>query len=205
MQFSLQDYLKQYPDAKEITLLGPMDCEPGALSEPLILVDGGARHATPGLGVRVGDGDSSLHPMDHYLDKDKDMSDLAYVLDNLPHTLERLRLCGFLGGRRDHEMFNFGEIHRFLKGRSGPVRVTFDDQTAAYSQGRWEFEHHGLFSLATVEPCRVTLGGACRYPIPEPRTVNPLSSLGLSNEGHGIIFVHSDGPVFILCQEDETP
>ena len=204
MRMSLQDYLKQFPEANEITLLGPMACEPGNLTPPLVLVDGGSRHAPEGLGIRVGDGDSSEHPMDHSLDPDKDMSDLAFVLDNLPPTLERLQLLGFLGGRRDHELFNFGEVHRFLKSRQRPVRVEFDHLTTAYSQGNWKFEHHGLFSLATVESCKVELGGACRYPIPELRLVEPLSSLGLSNSGHGTILMHCQGPVFILRQDHKS-
>ena len=203
MPTNLSDYLQQFRDTDEITILGPMDCDPGRITEPLILVDGGSRHASPGSGIRVGDGDSSDLPMDHALNPDKDMSDLAFVLDNLPAELGHVRLWGFLGGRKDHELFNLGEVHHYLSSRKNPARVTFEDFALGYSAGAWSFEHHGLFSLAAIEPCRISLTGDCRYPIEGFREIRPLSSLGLSNVGHGTIYLQCEGPAFILLQEDE--
>ena len=203
MPTTLADYLQNFRDAEEITILGPMDCNPGHVPEPLVLVDGGARHVDPGSGIRVGDGDSSDLPMDHALNPDKDMSDLAFVLDNLPAELRHVRLWGFLGGRKDHELFNLGEVHRYLSSRQNPVRVSFESVALGYSPGNWSFERHGLFSLAAIEPCRVTLTGDCRYPIEDLREIRPLSSLGLSNVGHGTIYLQCEGPAFILMQEDD--
>ena len=83
------------------------------------------------------------------------------------------------------------------------MKVSFEDVALGYSTGTWSFERHGLFSLATIATCRVSLTGDCRYPIEGFREIPPLSSLGLSNVGHGTIYLQCEGPAFILLQEDD--
>ena len=195
---SLRGYLDRFPGRRSVRLTGPF-CRPGgALPEPVVFVDRGTACRRGGEGFSVGDGDSHDGPLDQRLDPDKDYSDLAYVLEALPDRFETVLLLGFLGGRRDHELFNLGEAHRFLAARRRPGRVLFDDEIAGFSAGEWAFEQHGLFSLAAVEPVRVGLGGACRYRLEPPRTIPPLSSLGLSNRGRGRIVLRCEGPVFLF-------
>ncbi len=199
---NILSYLAKFPQQNRITVVGPMECDPALTllnrRQPCIFVDGGSRHRKGHWGLCVGDGDSADVAMNVKLPADKDVSDLAYVLTNLPCHLTKIDLVGFLGGRRDHEMINFGEVQRFLKSRSSATKVVFDHAISAYSQGRWEFYGDGLFSVLVIEPCQLTLSGAVKYPVISPLVFAPLSSLGLSNEGFGKVFLHCDAPVFVV-------
>ncbi len=208
---TLDDYLRRFERSRRITLVGPLLAEAADLPDsaaaeaPLVWVDGGANHRRGRLGgggadagFSVGDGDSSRAPLDQYLRTDKEYSDLAFVLQRLPARFVEVTLLGFLGARRDHELFNLGEVHRFLASAKTPTEVRFDRSVNAYSKGEWIFEAHAVFSLAVFAPTTVKLTGACRYPLATPTKLAPLVSLGLSNHGFGGITLTTRGPAFIF-------
>jgi len=204
-------YLHRFTNRRQVTLIGPVLARApraGRLREPLIWVDGGADHRAPIFrdrpGIAVGDGDSAKSRLDHYLPEDKNYSDLAFVLRRIPAHFFEVVLLGFLGGRRDHELFNLGEAHHFLAGREEPTRMRFDHSVRAFSKGEWQLHNHAAFSLAVIEPATVTLTGPCKYPIAEPTTITPLSSFGLSNRSQGELILRTDGPVFIIESEQES-
>jgi thiamine pyrophosphokinase len=199
---TLDDYLQRYVHCDRITLLGPMLQQRIRQDDPLILVDGGSNFREGEAGFAVGDGDSSREQLDQFLNPDKDFSDLAYVLGRLPANFREVKLLGFLGGRRDHELFNLGEVHHYLDRAEAPTRVDLDDAVSACSAGQWQFDIEGTFSLAVLAPARVTLLGRCQYHIAEPELMRPLSSFGLSNHGYGTIEVECDGPLFLFHPDD---
>ncbi len=196
----IKRYLGRFEGQETLTLAGPF-CDPSVTcQEPVIFVDGGARCRKSGQGIAVGDGDSFDGELDILLNRDKDFSDLAFVLANIPQGFSQIHLLGFLGGRRDHEMFNFGEVHRFLT-TAAPAKALFDDKVAAWSAGRWSFCRHGGFSLGVLEESRIKMEGDCRYPCSEPTLFKPLTSLGLSNIGSGTIRLECSRPVFVFFEE----
>lgn len=201
---SIPEYLSQHCKDKVLTLVGPLrpDATIGtALTDPVIFVDGGARSRLNNEGIAVGDGDSAECIMDILLNPDKDFSDLAYTLSQIPLDFAQLHLSGFLGGRRDHELFNLGEVYHFLKARPGIGRATFDGKISGYAAGQWEFERHGGFSLAVLENTHLTLTGDVRYSCEHPTRFGTLDSLGLSNVGSGTIYIDCDAPVYVLLEE----
>ncbi|MGR3983725.1 MAG: hypothetical protein OD817_00480 [Gammaproteobacteria bacterium] len=207
---SLDEYLRSFAHARRVTLVGPLPFgAPGAESfeEPLIWVDGGADHrgaharVIGGEGFAIGDGDSARGALDQYLPADKDCSDLAHVLRRLPAHFSEVVLRGFLGARRDHELFNLGEVHHFLAAAKAPARARFDNSVFGYSKGEWKFAADGVFSLAALEATTLQLFGACQYPLPEAAEIAPLTSLGLSNRGFGEITLRARGPVFIFMPQ----
>jgi len=205
----VDEYLGRFGGCRRVTLIGPtLARAPGAgrLQEPLIWVDGGADHrrSRAPAGLAVGDGDSARGALDQYLVADKDYSDLAFVLRRLPAHFAEVVLLGFLGARRDHELFNLGEVHHFLAAARTPTRARFDRSVYAYSKGKWRFQSHSVFSLAAIEPATVTLTGACQYRLTAPTPLAPLTSFGLSNQGAGRVTLRTDGPVFIFQAPNNT-
>ncbi|WP_424947323.1 hypothetical protein [Candidatus Spongiihabitans sp.] len=206
---TLEKYLSKFKNSPQITLVGPFygdvhDHVHGHvqyLEEPVIFVDDGARWRKSGEGIVVGDGDSFDGEMDVKLNPHKDFSDLAFALSPIPEHFGEVNLIGFLGGRRDHELFNIGESHHFLRARKSPTMIKFDHAMVGYSSGQWRFERIGGFSILAVEETRVGIIGDCRYPCPQTTQFMPLSSLGLSNVGAGTICIDCDRPVFILFEE----
>lgn len=209
---SLDDYLRRFAEHSRVTVVGPLCAETPPsqppphpqpqplrnLADPLIWVDGGADYRRGNVGFAVGDGDSSHGKLDQYLAVDKDCSDLAYVLRRLPPHFNEVILLGFLGARRDHELFNLGEVHHFLRATNQPTQARFAHRIHAYSKGEWNFIAHGVFSLAVFAATTVQLIGACKFPLPSPTQIQPLTSLGLSNRGHGKITLRTAGPAFIF-------
>lgn len=194
-----QLFLTQLKPFSEITIVGPLAAKRESWPEPAIFVDGGSRHQTDSLlHFSVGDGDSADHEVDFLLPEEKDFSDLAYVLKNIPDHIERLSMVGFLGGRRDHEFINFGEIHRFLRSRTKKTECDLDWAVCAFSSGRWPLKLTGFFSLVAMEDATVTITGDCRYSLPNPTEIKALSSHGLSNEASGVVEITCDLPVFIF-------
>ncbi len=135
--------------------------------------------------------------MDEPLNPNKDYSDLAYVLAGIPQHFKSLSLLGFLGGRRDHELLNIGEVCAFLKHQLVNVSVRFDHQLHCFGKGEWQVQIEQTFSLMCLQPVKVQLIGDCKYPIKTLTELSPLSSLGLSNEGHGLIQLKCEGPVLL--------
>ena len=202
----LKNYLQQFRNRRCATLVGPMTVQPSMLraaDEPLIWVDGGVAHRAhaPTLrGFAVGDGDSAHGELNQLLPTDKDYSDLAFALRCLAHceNLDEIVLCGFVGGRIDHQWFNVGEVHHFLAARTAPCKARFDDTIIGCSRGEWRLHVDGVFSLAAIGAATVTLQGACKYPIAPAQRIAPLSSFGLSNVGVGEVTLQTDAPVFLI-------
>lgn len=175
-----------------------MLAESRLFTDPVIFVDGGANFRQGKQGLAVGDGDSFAGQMDEPLNTDKDYSDLAYVLAGIAHDFRNLSLCGFLGGRRDHELLNLGEVCAFLKHQPKNSVANFEDKITCFSKGEWLLASHRIFSLMCLSPVKVQLTGAVKYPIAKATTLSPLSSLGLSNEGQGEFSLQCDGPLLLF-------
>lgn len=195
----------------EWVLLGPMGPElPSELyTLPLMAVDGGANFASS-MDIWVGDADSyseeikSGHVIRHPTEKDQ--SDLALALDLFIDPRHyKLHLWGFMGGRRDHELFNLGEALNFLEKHDESQILFYEDKGKIAYQvvgaGHWKFSHEGIFSLGALKRTEVTLRGDCHYPIKSGQTLSPLSSFGLSNVGHGEMNLTTDGPLFLYFPE----
>lgn len=201
-------FLKALSGVNCVSLVGPFHDVPFTVSEPTVYVDGGTR-ARGGKSafpcISVGDGDSSALKLDHEIPTEKDFSDLAFALTALPPNIMKLKLFGFLGGRRDHELANLGETHAFIKARAPGASAEFyvRDQLELrlLSAGSWDLEIHTLFSLFALEPAVVSISGACAYPITHA-ALPPLSSRGLSNVGQGRISVMSDTPLLLFQTKD---
>ena len=200
-------------DHSQWTLVGPMGPSlPEHLSRyPIMGIDGGAKYC-PHLDVWLGDGDSLTGPVEarHFFrfPPQKDHSDLSMALGFLTESCHyRLHLWGFLGGRKDHELFNLGETLTFLETHPQSEAFFYDHAGKVsfhlLARGNWKIHHNGSFSIGTHRQTRLTINGQCAYPLHQPRILAPLSSLGLSNEGHGDIFLENEGPVFVYFQEQK--
>ena len=194
---NITEYLNLFTTHSELTFVGPLNEKPISTNYPVIFVDGGVRFRQGSQqGFAVGDGDSSPLPLDQTLPSNKNYSDLAYALRHVNVNFKSLHLIGFLGGRKDHELMNFAEVHRFLLDRSSCC-VDFDQRVLVKSRGQWTLNIYGTFSLFTFAPTKVLLQGDCTYDLKhEPLT--HLSSHGLSNLGNGRILLENDNPVFIF-------
>lgn len=179
---------------------------PALETHPIMAIDGGARHTTK-MDLWLGDGDSTSGPLktpyQFQFPQDKDRSDLALGLsllkDKLPY---KLHLWGFLGGRRDHELFNLGEVSNFLAEHPGSEVLFYDDQGSVpyqlLAKGSWSINHHGIFSVGTFLKTFFSIQGDCRYPLAGLTELHPVSSLGLSNEAQGTLTIVCEGPIFII-------
>jgi len=199
----LAEFIKAIPPAiSGLSLLGPEACNEIPRDFPLVFVDGGARHRLNGEGFSVGDNDSFAGILDEVLPQDKDYSDFAYALSKIDERFEELRLIGFLGGRRDHELINLGEVDSLLRARKNPLRVNFDRELIAFSAGQWNFDFNGLFSLFAFSELRLSLEGDCRYPLSN-EVLRARSSRGLSNNGAGSLRLSCDGPLFVFLNSEK--
>lgn len=198
-------FLAQLEKHSSVTLVGPLIGAPHAPVEPTVYVDGGARFKPPENAgpptITLGDGDSGGE-MDETLPVEKDYSDLAFVLRELPKNIEQLHMHGFLGGRRDHELANLGEVHQFLRKR-GQARADLygEKLTVTGFCGQLQIDINGLFSLIAFEASAVLLQGECKYKLDGTTVLDRVSSHGLSNEGSGLVMVQSSKPVFIFLGE----
>jgi thiamine pyrophosphokinase len=193
--------------AEEVTLVGPMLTKPPEkLNHPFIYVDRGThfRESLRKMAVKgyydisVGDGDSSILPLDINLPKDKDFSDLKFALDLLPTNLKRVNLYGFLGGRRDHEILNFGEINNFLLKSPSDALFSFEDTVFAKNKGILKIGINGIFSLILFQKTEIKIEGNCQYKLSNFKEILPLSSHGLSNFGNGEVIIEARAPFFLF-------
>jgi thiamine pyrophosphokinase len=200
-----------YIEKSDWTLVGPMGPHlPRAFMErPVLAVDGGANF-TSQVDLWIGDADSGSAPKDavhvftHPMDKKHSDFALALALFEKGRPF-KMHLWGFLGGRRDHELFNFGEARNFLESRPGSHLIFYDLNGAPriefFGAGDWSISHQGLFSLGTLTPVKLGLSGECRWPIDQGTLVAPLSSFGLSNEATGKLRLINEGAVFLHWTE----
>jgi thiamine pyrophosphokinase len=199
-------FFNQIKEGKSAVLVGPLlkNSEVEFIPKsPLLLVDGGLDMALKHrlLGDRsyfsVGDGDSSTASLDEIIPIEKDYSDLAYALHLLPNSVQKVELFGFLGGRSDHELCNFGEVFHYLKKKNIPSLVKIGLEVIALSAGDWKFTKDGSFSLISFQKLEVRLTGEASYLLRDWTTIEAFSSHGLSNEGLGDINLQIKSPVFL--------
>jgi thiamine pyrophosphokinase len=197
--------------SKEWTLVGPMGPQvpEGLVTHSLLSVDGGARF-TSHMDIWIGDGDSYTENVNcqniFRFPPQKSHSDFSLAL-SLFTTLDSLVLhCwGFLGGRKDHEIFNFGEVLRFLE-TSPNTEVYFYESNGkvaakCFGRGEWSLNYQGTFSLACIKSVKIKLSGACEYSLENETELGPLSSLGLSNSASGVFTLVNQGPIIIFFPE----
>ncbi|MCB9026445.1 MAG: hypothetical protein H6625_09030 [Bdellovibrionaceae bacterium] len=193
----IMHYLKSFDECEQITIVGPLLSEELIQEDPIIFVDGAVIFKTqPQIGYSIGDGDSSFLQLDQSIDPQKDLSDLAYVLRQLSSHFKSIDLKGFLGGRKDHELMNFAEVHQFLKTRTNTT-VALDSSIIVKSAGKWTIKFKGTFSLFCFGETIVTLQGDCDYTLIE-KPLKSVSSHGLSNYSKGLIELENNNPVFIF-------
>ncbi|MFT6071464.1 MAG: thiamine pyrophosphokinase [Bacteriovoracaceae bacterium] len=199
-------FFKLIKDSRSAVLVGPLlkKTEAQSINSPhLLLVDGGLDLATEySLDANrscfsVGDGDSSKGPLDEILPIIKDYSDLAYALSILPEEVETVELYGFLGGRLDHELCNFGEVFHYLKDKKNQTKVIIGPEVMALSSGTWKLSKQGSFSLISFEDAEVKLTGDAVFELGQWTKIKAFSSHGLSNEGSGIIELHLRSPILL--------
>ncbi len=196
----------------EWVFLGPMGplLPASMFGHPLLCVDGGAQFATTS-DVWIGDKDSfqgeinSKHTFHFSTHKDK--SDLSLAFDLIQSDFSKtLHLWGFLGGRKDHEIFNLGEALRFLERQPESIVKFYDHEGRVtfllLSKGSWKISHIGLFSIGSLKEVELKMTGDCLYPLLNRSIIQPFSSHGLSNEAKGTIAIEASGPIFIYYPED---
>lgn len=190
------------------TLVGPLGPEVPSflLAHSIIAVDGGARY-TPHIDMWTGDSDSysgqPIAPQCYPLSREKSKSDLGHALDLMTHLPNLdIHLWGFLGGRRDHELINFGEVAHFSKTKDYLLASFYASngniEAKICSRGSWSFDHIGTFSVISFEEVKLQIRGQCKYLLEEPAQVRPVSSQTLSNEAYGIFDIISDKPFIVL-------
>ncbi|MFL5783242.1 MAG: hypothetical protein ACJ76H_01450 [Bacteriovoracaceae bacterium] len=204
---------KELRDKSEWVLVGPMGPElPEKFYDcPVMAVDGGANWAAK-PNVWIGDSDSYKETPSTAaimkLPAEKDASDFSLALKLFDQQKRyKFHLWGFSGGRKDHELFVWGEAlsfvdqhpecHLVLYGNEGRIETHF------LGSGHWRFEHQGLFSLGCMRKIRVKLTGDVKYQIKTESWLPPLSSWGLSNVGSGEIILENEGPAFVHFPADE--
>lgn len=200
---SFQENLKHF---SKIQLIGPLfHCEQDLITPtlPTILIDGGiqSKKKLNEIFISVGDGDSSDEPLDIKLPTKKDISDLSYALSIIPHHINEISLVGLKGGRTDHELANFGELHQFLKLRDHH-EITFSRDIKCFSKGSYHLEFDGTFSVMSLEVNTITIEGDCLYEV-QSKQILPFSSLGLSNQGYGKFKLLTSSPAFVIFNSDD--
>lgn len=211
-----QAFFDRFGQPTKALIIGPEDVTTFAVEMrpevPTIFVDGGARwreklsrtnDESETISTTIGDGDSYDGTIDIKLPAEKDFSDFAFALKNLPSDICEIETHGFLGGDSAHEIINFGEAHHLLKKREHTF-MTFNGTVWAFSPGEWSFYLNGRFSLVVVVKCELSLEGLCEYQIKQKQYIEPLSSLGLGNSAIGKVTVNSSGPFFIFGEKPLT-
>lgn len=202
----------EFINTQEWTVVGPMGPPPPdfLLSHPILAVDAGADFCQK-MDIWVGDGDSIKKPIEaaniFKFSPQKSESDLAIALSLLgQHHHRTLHLWGFLGGRKDHEWLNMGEVMRYLQLKPKSEVIFYDSKTArptvrCLGAGDWVIEHKGIFSVASTQRVRAKILGDCDYPLTEFTEFSPLSSLGLSNSSQGKFQIINDGALMVIFPE----
>lgn len=204
---------KELEDKTEWLIVGPLGPHvPEKFSLlPHIAVDGGA-HFTDSIKVWIGDSDSydkALSSASIFnLSADKDSSDFACALKLFSRQIKyEFHLWGFSGGRKDHELFVWGEVLLFLDQHPESKFTMYDPDGRVechfLGSGHWRFKHQGLFSLGSMRKIRVKLSGSVKYPIARESWLPSLSSWGLSNVGSGEIILENEGAAFIYYPGEE--
>lgn len=188
---------------KTLWAVGPMEYFfdfSGNTITKVIFVDGGDKHKPlfPEIGsITIGDGDSSKVVPDLFKAK-QTQSDLSFLLENLPTTIEKIHLLGFLGGRRDHELLNLGAA--FHLGQSRQCIIHFDHNVSVYPAGQFSIDYEGIFSLLSFEDMNCEIFGQVDYPL-KKTCLSKVSCLGLSNVAKGNFTISCDQSFLIFFNE----
>lgn len=208
-----EDWSRFDAKAERLVLAGPLlsrKLEGGVLAPmgladaPQIAVDGGIRFAVDPV-IWAGDGDSAGEKPPQFK-HGQDETDLRFCLNGIRgwHWRE-LHLFGFLGGSRAHELANLGEIHSEMTMRTSFAHAVFYGASLApalhfFQEGRHKLDIRGRFSLLSVEPAQVRIGGACAYKT-DAIELRALSGRGVSNEGSGEVVFDSSVPFMVVLEE----
>ena len=194
-----------------LVLVGPVMVAPllagdlarlGLADVAQVAVDGGIEYALKPV-LWAGDGDSSPSGTPVAFKGSQDETDLRFCLNGVQKWAWReLHLFGFLGGRRDHELANFGEIHAELKSRANFTSATFyDDKLEAavrfFRSGMHRVNISGVFSLLALEPAVADISGDCDYAA-SGAALPLLSGRGISNNGRGIVDITCTAPFMVV-------
>ena len=197
-----QKFLQQCLGHRLVHLIGPMPLEdaPKEFLEPCLLVDGGLEHKVRCIGpsLSLGDGDSSSSEMDILLEAKKNFTDLNFALGVIKQLdLKEIYLWGFLGGRKDHEITNFGEVFHFLKEKQGFV-AKFNQGVRFFAPGSYTLNFQGTFSFINFQDNEISLKGSIEYPLEESTSVKMLSGHTLSNVAKGEFQLTCKLPVLLI-------
>ena len=188
----------------------PLHDVPGLKDVPQLAVDGGDRFAVNPV-LWAGDGDSGQAPtsIPAFIKHDQNITDFRFCLNGIRDWRWReLHLFGFLGGRRDHELANFGEIHVEMKARAPFSKaVLYGEnnlpQMYFFQAGEHAARLQGVFSVLVLEPAEITIAGECLYPAGKI-SLQPFSGKGISNEASGIVKISSSGPFMLLTSHTQS-
>lgn len=200
-------------EAADLWLVGPLAAAPlpqtlVARGMPQIAIDGGI-HAAARACLWLGDGDSSVAPLDiaAFFKPTQDMTDLEFTLEVLRAAAwRRLHLSGFTGGRSDHFLGNIGAVDAEMRRRAAFEQAVFYGAAGQVVQrhlaaGAQSFRHEGVFSIFALTQGTVSLSGACDYPA-HRIALAPLSGRGVSNIAAGDVRIESDVPVIVIFDQD---
>lgn len=200
------------PSIQSIIVLGPMKIKSAhkkeilAQKDALILLLDGAKAdflKSESSLFLFGDGDSSKKRPDFYK-TNQNISDLEFLLSHLKG-LKKLESCtfyGLSGGRIDHELFNIGEILRFLdekiKQKIPPPAISIDNRLYFITAQTTHFSFKGRFSLASFEKNTIRIKGNVDFELIKWQKIKTLSSLTLSNVAHGEFYIETKKPLLLI-------
>ena len=202
---------EKWKNAQELVLVGPIlkHGKINYLNLPQIAVDGGVHFSNNPI-TWMGDGDSTQGDISRkslILKTNQNESDLRFALNKIANiTWKTLHLFGFYGGRKDHELANWGEVYHELKLSSHREKVIFYDEcenpkiyilnTSLLSSSHC-IQVNGVFSVFSFERTTLSLKGNCRFNV-DQFAMNSFTSQGLSNFGDGVVQVQNNAPLLFL-------
>lgn len=191
----IETYLKSFNKNHHIILIGPL-YKRGLFhfEEPLIYVDGGVNFKEE-IGVEgfcAGDGDSSNSLPQDLIPKEKDYSDLEYVLSKLPPNITTVLALGFLGGRKDHESANLSSFYYYLE--NSLTHVDLGEGYELYGPGEQDLKIYGGFSVINSGVGHMKISGEVKYPY-NGKIHRRYSSQFISNIGHGQVKIVNTMPI----------
>jgi len=205
------DWQSRDPGGEALVFVGPVMTAPllaremqalGLGAAPQIAVDGGVDYALAPI-LWAGDGDSGAGRKADVVKDNQDETDLRFCLNGVRGWRWRqLHLFGFLGGRRDHELANFGEVQaELLERKNFESAVFYDDAREValrfFSAGTNAVNLAGSFSVLVLAPATISVSGDCEYQV-QGAQLAPLSGRGVSNRAHGTVQVTGDAPFMVV-------
>lgn len=207
--FPLRGIILNYK--KSINLIGPLKLDLALIDKRFysIIVDGGSNHEIDfPNSLSIGDNDSTSKPNDIRLPQEKELSDLAFSLKEIPQETEEVFAYGFIGGRLDHQFFILGDICHFLDARE--ILFNFYDQKKVLIKvlppGSHKIVYKGVFSVLSFQSQMLKLDGDIKYKIDNKvgESLIPYSSNGLSNEADGDILLINQKPIIMFFPDAQS-